>query len=171
MSRLFYCCHVNTKIIWREGDFHLELIKDSLELFRYSTLLNRTCLFFYNFLPSLARGSVWAVPRFFSALACVAWRFWLGALSNKGGREQRNREEIGAEATRALRARISLLRRSCAQLDKKPPCYAGYFGPTSPRFCKTIFQACSVNSFDLAARTLRPRKLSLIHCFPKFATF
>ena len=29
-------------------------------------------------------------------LACVAWRFWLGALSNKGGRGQRNREEIGA---------------------------------------------------------------------------
>ena len=24
-------------------------------------------------------------------LACVAWRFWLGALSNKGGRGQRNR--------------------------------------------------------------------------------
>ena len=32
------------------------------------------------------------------AVACVAWRFWLGALSNKGGRGQRNREEIGAEA-------------------------------------------------------------------------
>ena len=28
-------------------------------------------------------------------LACVAWRFWLGELSNKGGRGQRNREEIG----------------------------------------------------------------------------
>ena len=28
-------------------------------------------------------------------LACL----WLGALSNKGGREQRNREEIGAGAT------------------------------------------------------------------------
>ena len=34
----------------------------------------------------------WATP----GLACVAWRFWLGALSNKGGRGQRNREEIGA---------------------------------------------------------------------------
>ena len=33
------------------------------------------------------------------SVACVAWRFWLDALSNKGGREQRNREEIGAEAT------------------------------------------------------------------------
>ena len=32
-------------------------------------------------------------------IACVAWRFWLGALSNKGGRGQTNREEIGAEAT------------------------------------------------------------------------
>ena len=65
------------------------------------------------------------------SLACVAWRFWLGALSNKGGRGQRNREEIGAEATwgfyfsrgfaarsRALRARISRLRRSCARLNK-----------------------------------------------------
>ena len=32
-------------------------------------------------------------------VACVAWRFWLGALSNKGVQGQRNREEIGAEAT------------------------------------------------------------------------
>ena len=59
-------------------------------------------------------------------LACVAWRFWLGALIKAGG--QRNREEIGAIATyfsrgvaarsRTLRARISRLRRSCARLDK-----------------------------------------------------
>ena len=28
-------------------------------------------------------------------LACVAWRFWLGELSDKGRRGQRNREEIG----------------------------------------------------------------------------
>ena len=34
-------------------------------------------------------------------LACVAWRLWLGALSNKGGRGQRNRQEIGAAATQA----------------------------------------------------------------------
>ena len=67
-----------------------------------------------------------------SLLACVAWRFWLGPLSNKGGRGQRNREEIGAEATCNLvfiflaasplvlapRARFSWLRRSCARLDK-----------------------------------------------------
>ena len=34
-----------------------------------------------------------------AALACVAWRFWLGALSNKGGWGQTNREEIGEGAT------------------------------------------------------------------------
>ena len=55
-----------------------------------------------------------------AALACVAWRFWLGALSNKGGRGQRNREEIGAaspllrpaqqnrHATRAIAAQNGL---------------------------------------------------------------
>ena len=32
-------------------------------------------------------------------LARVAWQFWLGMLSNKGGRGQRNRQEIGAGAT------------------------------------------------------------------------
>ena len=32
-------------------------------------------------------------------LACVAWRFWLGELSDKGRRGQRNREEIRAGAT------------------------------------------------------------------------
>ena len=36
-------------------------------------------------------------------LACVAWRFWL--LSNKGGRGQKNREEIGAGATEKPPAR------------------------------------------------------------------
>ena len=55
--------------------------------------------------------------KFGRMIACVAWRFWLGALSNKDGRGPRNREEIGAEAN-ALRARISRLRRSCARLDK-----------------------------------------------------
>ena len=41
-------------------------------------------------------------------VACVAWRFWLGALSNKVGRGQRNREEIGAEAfSRASRANFA----------------------------------------------------------------
>ena len=51
-----------------------------------------------------------------SMLACVAWRFWLGALSNKVGRGQRNREEIGAEATWFLF--FSRLRRSSARLNK-----------------------------------------------------
>ena len=35
----------------------------------------------------------------FHCIACVAWRFWLGALSGIGGQGQRNREEIGAGAT------------------------------------------------------------------------
>ena len=63
------------------------------------------------------------------AIACVAWRFWLGALSNKGGRGQRNREEIGAEAIFlaasplvlarfAREFRCYAARRSCARLDK-----------------------------------------------------
>ena len=34
-------------------------------------------------------------------IACAASRFWLGALTNKGGRGQGNREEIGA--TRGFR--------------------------------------------------------------------
>ena len=39
-------------------------------------------------------------------IACVAWRFWLGALSNiggrSGGRGLRNREEIGARTTETM---------------------------------------------------------------------
>ena len=49
-------------------------------------------------------------------IACVAWRFWLGALSNKGGRGQRNREEIGAEATWFLF--FSRLRRSFSRASR-----------------------------------------------------
>ena len=45
-------------------------------------------------------------------LACVAWRFWL--LSDKGGRGQKNCQEIGAGAIFIF----SRLRRSCALLDK-----------------------------------------------------
>ena len=41
-------------------------------------------------------------------LACVAWRFWLGAQSNKGGRGQRNREEIGAGATWRAKFHITI---------------------------------------------------------------
>ena len=86
-------------------------------------------------------------------LACLAWRFWLGALSNKVGRGQRNREEIGAEATyfsrgcaarsSALRARISRLRRYAARLNKTAmlrrlliftaPC-SGYDGVDKQKF-------------------------------------
>ena len=64
-------------------------------------------------------------------LACVAWRFWLGAPSNKGGRGQRNRVEIGAgaififlAASPFVLARLARefrgprFRRSCARLDK-----------------------------------------------------
>ena len=56
-------------------------------------------------------------------LACVAWRFWLGALSNKGRRGQRNREEIGAEATWFLffsRLRLSFSRASRANFAATP---------------------------------------------------
>ena len=51
-------------------------------------------------------------------VACIAWRFWLGALSNKAYKSrqgQRNPEEIGA-----------LLVRPARQKHTKPPCYAGY---------------------------------------------
>ena len=54
-------------------------------------------------------------------LACVAWRFWLGALSNKGGLGQRNREEIGVGATYFSRGFAAP-----APGSTKPPCYAGY---------------------------------------------
>ena len=43
----------------------------------------------------------------FILVACVAWRFWLGALSNKGGRGQRNREEIRRSFSRASRANFA----------------------------------------------------------------
>ena len=61
-------------------------------------------------------------PRFWKpAFACVAWRFWL--LSNKGGRGQKNREEIGAGATGFSFSRGFAAR---APASTKPPCYAGY---------------------------------------------
>ena len=55
-------------------------------------------------------------------VACVAGRFWLGAVSNKGGRGQRNREEIGAGATYIFLAASLLVRPG----STKPPRYAGY---------------------------------------------
>ena len=57
------------------------------------TLLN-TCLQFV-----LVFGLLTSDRHIIEKLACVAWRFWLGELSNKGGRGQRNREEIGAGET------------------------------------------------------------------------
>ena len=56
-------------------------------------------------------------------LACVAWRFWLGELSDKGRRGQRNRF---AARSRALRARIFRGYAAPAPGSTKPPCYAGY---------------------------------------------
>ena len=49
--------------------------------------------------PPLNYSTFIIASSFLNSLACVAWRFWLGELSNKGGRGQRNREEIGAGAT------------------------------------------------------------------------
>ena len=67
-------------------------------------------------------------------IACVAWRFWLGALSNKGGRGQRNREEIGFYFFIFLAALQLVLVRFAREFrvfaarapgSTKPPCYAG----------------------------------------------
>ena len=52
---------------------------------------------------------IWWILDSTSDVACVAWRFWLGELSNKGGRGQRKREEAAP-----------------APGSTKPPCYAGY---------------------------------------------
>ena len=53
----------------------------------------------------------------FKIARCVAWWFWLGAQSNKGGRGQRNREEIVAGAASPLVRAFLRLRHSVA-LDK-----------------------------------------------------
>ena len=49
--------------------------------------------------PIKTRSITRKLSPFWLPVACVAWRFWLGALSNKGRREQRNREEIGPART------------------------------------------------------------------------
>ena len=55
-----------------------------------------------------------------SLVACVAWRFWLGEQSNKGGRGQRKLEEIEVGAlSRAWRAFLRL-RRSVMLSNKNP---------------------------------------------------
>ena len=64
-----------------------------------------------------------SVNSFRLILACVAWRFWLGELSNKGGRGQRNCEEIGAGATVFFffsRLRRSYSRASRANFEATP---------------------------------------------------
>ena len=85
----------------------------------------KSYLFFVNKVwPSFVKMLFWtsaslctrAAIQFRNDVACVAWRFWLGALSNKGGRGQRNREE-GAEATyfsRGFGARSRALRANFA---------------------------------------------------------
>ena len=60
-------------------------------------LFSKTCCFFAVAVTVL------------DALVCVAWRFWLGAQSGKGGPRQRNREEIGAGA-RTVRGFLRLRR-------------------------------------------------------------
>ena len=87
--------------------FHLIARADGLK--KLPTTCSPTDFFLYSSLIELSGRSC---QQSRGKLACVAWRFWLGALSSKGRRGQRNREEIGAEAT------FSRLRRSCARLDK-----------------------------------------------------
>ena len=60
----------------------------------------------------------------FRIVACVAWWFWLGPLSNKGGRGQKNRE--ASPLVLACFAREFPGFAACAPGWTKPPCYAGY---------------------------------------------
>ena len=64
-------------------------------------------------------------------IACVAWRFWLGELSNEDGRGHKNRAEIGAGAIFIFLAasRVNFAARGFAARaprSTKPLCYAGY---------------------------------------------
>ena len=64
-------------------------------------------------------------------IACVAWRFWLGGLSNEDGRGHKNRAEIGAGAIFIFLAasRVNFAARGFAARaprSTKPLCYAGY---------------------------------------------
>ena len=75
-------------------------------------------IFLFHFdSPSIDFCKFWLLSNSFSAfsilslIACVAWRFWLGALSNKGGRGQRNREEIGAEQLGGKSPSVKLMSR------------------------------------------------------------
>ena len=59
-------------------------------------------------LGTIADGQTKGVNERSFVLACVAWRFWF--LSNKGGRGQKNREEIGAGATELSASPLVLAR-------------------------------------------------------------
>ena len=114
------CDHCNQNSV--ENELHILFHCDQYNDLRKTLFIkinDRNTLFTnYNILVS------------FAAVTCVAWRFWLGALSNKGGRGQRNGEEIGAEATSPLvLARFAREFRGYAAPAPgltKPPCYAGY---------------------------------------------
>ena len=105
----------------------------------WGSITNNTFLLFYSPNP---RSQLWILiyrkwsirrrPLLNAAdgIACVAWRFWLGALSNKGRRGQRNHEEIFLAALPSVLARFASEFRSFptrAPGSTKPPCYAGYW--------------------------------------------
>ena len=94
----------------------------------WGSMTNNTFLLFYSPNP---RSQLWILiyrkwsirrrPLLNAAdgIACVAWRFWLGALSNKAREKPRGDfSRSFAARSRALRERISRLRHSCARLDK-----------------------------------------------------
>ena len=74
-------------------------------------------------------------------VACVAWRF-LGAQSNKGGRGQWNREEIGEGATYACFCGFAAL--SCS----RQPCYADYSNGGSVLGCPLSLEVSKLYTFN-----------------------
>ena len=74
-------------------------------------------------------------------VACVEWRF-LGAQSNKSGRGQWNREEIGEGATYACFCGFAAL--SCS----RPPCYAGYSNGGSVLGCPLSLEVSKLYTFN-----------------------
>ena len=59
----------------------------------------------------------------FPTIACVAWRFWLGALSNKGGRGQRNLRPArqNRHATQAIPTKPASTKRGVLVTKRKRP--------------------------------------------------
>ena len=74
-------------------------------------------------------------------VACVAWRF-LGAQSNKGGRGQWNREEIGEGATCACFCGFATL--SCSRQNR----HAGYSDGGSVLGCPLSFEVSKLYTFN-----------------------